>query len=110
MERSTPLDPNAHGLAYGVVYAVFLAVWAWVAALFPRRRDAVALIEHYYPGYTATPQGGLLGALYGFFTGFPLGWGVAQLYNVFLPKGTPAAEAPPEAERTIPFPGQAGPR
>jgi hypothetical protein len=24
MERSTPLDPNAHGLAYGVVYAVFL--------------------------------------------------------------------------------------
>ena len=44
------------------------------------------LLENYFPGYSVTLPGSLLGLGYGFFSGFVGGWGFAFLRNtsVFL--------------------------
>ena len=75
------LEQRAFGLAMGAVYAAFMAVLAWVAALFHVGEDAVAMYARIFPGYRSTFPGGLIGGLYGLATGFLLGWGIAAIYN-----------------------------
>jgi len=41
----------------------------------------LALLGQFYPGYTVSPTGCLIGFVYGFASGFLLGWSVAALYN-----------------------------
>ena len=43
----------------------------------------LSLLGAYFPGYTVTWGGSLLGFFYGALTGAVLGWFVASLYNVF---------------------------
>jgi hypothetical protein len=40
------------------------------------------LLEHYFPWYSVSLSGSLLGLSYGFFTGFVGGWGFAFLRNI----------------------------
>lgn len=42
----------------------------------------LSLLRAYYPGYTVTWSGSLVGFAYGALTGAALGWCVAWLYNV----------------------------
>ena len=42
----------------------------------------LALLGQYFPGFTVTPEGSLLGLLYGSFLGFVGGWSTAFLRNV----------------------------
>lgn len=77
------MNERAFGLANGLVYAFFMALLAWVAAAFHVGEGAVEETARYYPGYRATPTGGLLGAIYGMLTGFAMGWFIAWLYNSF---------------------------
>ena len=42
----------------------------------------LGLLRSYYPGYSVTWQGSLLGFFYGALTGAALGWCVAWLYNL----------------------------
>jgi hypothetical protein len=46
----------------------------------------LTLLAQYFPGYTVTTNGSVLGLLYGFITGFIGGWSMAFLRNttVFL--------------------------
>jgi hypothetical protein len=42
----------------------------------------LSLLRAYYPGYTVTWSGSVVGFAYGALTGAVLGWCVAWLYNV----------------------------
>jgi hypothetical protein len=42
----------------------------------------LGLLRAYYPGYSVTWTGSLLGLVYGALTGAVLGWCVASLYNI----------------------------
>lgn len=87
------MNARAFGLANGLVYAAFMALLAWFAAALHDGQGAVEETARYYPGYRATPLGGLIGAFYGMVTGFAMGWVIAWLYNRFrseqfmLPEG-----------------------
>lgn len=75
------MNAHAFGMANGLAYAVFMAGLAWFAALFHVGDNAVRLTAEYYPGYRANFSGGVLGALYGFASGYAIGWVTAALYN-----------------------------
>jgi protoporphyrinogen oxidase len=82
------LDRLAFGLSIGAVSGAVLFLATLVLVL---KGGAVVgpnleLLKHYFPGYSATLLGSLLGLAYGFFAGFVGGWGFAFLRNasVFL--------------------------
>lgn len=82
------LDRLAFGLSTGAMTGLILALATIVLAL--KGGDVVGprlgLLIHYFPGYTVTLAGSLLGLGYGFLTGFITGWGFAFFRNltVFL--------------------------
>ncbi|MBK8904235.1 MAG: NAD(P)/FAD-dependent oxidoreductase [Anaerolineaceae bacterium] len=76
------LDPLSLGMSLGVVAGLGLLL----ATLFMLLRGSdtgqtLALLNQFFPGYTVTAVGALVGLGYGFFTGFSLGWGYAFLRN-----------------------------
>ncbi len=77
------LDPLALGMSLGTVLGVGLMLATWLLLL--RGGDAsgktLTLLSQFYPGYTVTAVGGLLGLIYGLLTGFLMGWGYAFLRN-----------------------------
>ena len=82
------LDRVAFGLSIGAVSGALLFLATLILALKggtvvgPR----LGLLENYFPGFSVTLPGSLLGLAYGFFAGFVGGWGFAFLRNasVFL--------------------------
>ncbi len=88
------MDERAFALANGIVYGVTMALLAWLGAIFHIGEGAIKETEQYYPGFKATPLGGLLGAFYGLATGLAMGWAVAWLYNRFAERR--ASENPEE--------------
>ena len=44
----------------------------------------LGLLGHYFPGYTVSTSGAVLGLLYGFVAGGALGWTFALLRNTVL--------------------------
>jgi hypothetical protein len=77
------LDPLALGMSLGTVLGAGLMLATWFLLL--RGGDAsgktLTLLGQFYPGYTVTAVGGLIGLIYGLFTGFVMGWGYAFLRN-----------------------------
>lgn len=77
------LDPLALGLSLGTVLGVGLMLATFFVLL--QGGDVsgktLTLLNQFYPGYTVTAVGGLIGLAYAFFTGFLLGWGYAFLRN-----------------------------
>ena len=89
VSRAFPkLDRVALGLSLGTVSSILLFVVTLFLVL--KGGDIVGpnlvLLGNYFPGYTVTASGSVLGLAYGFFTGFLGGWGFAFLRNavVFL--------------------------
>jgi protoporphyrinogen oxidase len=84
-ERVFPkLDAPALGLSLGLMTGVLLAVitlFAWQQGD-PGVVTAVELINQFYPGYTVTLLGAVIGFLYAFVTGYLVGWFFAFLRNV----------------------------
>jgi hypothetical protein len=80
------LDRSAFGVALGVVTGVLV----FAATLFGVVNGSAAdelkifLLSQYYPGYRVTPGGAILGLLYGFVSGFLIGWCIAHLRNASL--------------------------
>lgn len=76
------LDPLALGMSLGVVTGlVLLLTTLFVLARGGDFREMMLLLSQFFPGYTVTAVGALVGLGYGFFTGFSLGWGYAFLRN-----------------------------
>jgi protoporphyrinogen oxidase len=82
------LDRLAFGLSLGMVSGIvlFLATALLVLKGGETIGPNLQLLNQYFPGYTVTLSGSLLGLGYGFATGFAGGWGFAFLRNmsVFL--------------------------
>jgi protoporphyrinogen oxidase len=82
------LDRQALGLSLGTFAGLFLFLATLILVL--KGGDVVGprlgMLSHYFPGYSVTVNGSLLGLFYGFITGFTCGWGFAFLRNatVFL--------------------------
>jgi len=82
------LDRVAMGLSVGMASGalLFLATLALVLKGGPIVGPTLGLLGQYFPGYTVTGPGSVLGLLYGFVSGFVVGWAFAFLRNatVFL--------------------------
>ena len=63
-------------------FALFAATIWLVIRGGPNVGKNLSLLSVYYPGYSVTWTGSLVGFLYGAMTGVVLGWCVAWLYNV----------------------------
>jgi hypothetical protein len=78
------LDPVAMGLSVGTVSGLGL----FLATLFLVIRGGMnvglnlRLLDNFFPGYTVTIEGGFLGLVYAFITGFISGWALAFLRNI----------------------------
>jgi protoporphyrinogen oxidase len=87
-EAFRKLDRVALGLSMGTIAGllVFLATIILVLKGGDVVGPRLQLLNQYFPGYTVTMFGSLLGLCYGFITGFVGGWGFAFLRNasVFL--------------------------
>lgn len=80
-----PLYKKAFGLAVGT--AAGLSVVALTAVhLIAQPQEAlnIELLSEYFYGYTVSWPGVLVGALWGFFSGFVAGWFVAFCRNLML--------------------------
>ena len=77
------LDRTAFGLSLGMVAGTLL--FLATVTLILKGGDVIGptlqLLSQYFPGYSVTPLGSVLGLIYGFITGFIGGWGFAFLRN-----------------------------
>lgn len=73
---------GATGAAGGLL--LFVATMLLVLKGGPVVGPTLGLLGQYFPGYTVTPLGGVLGLLYGFVAGGALGWTFALLRNTVL--------------------------
>jgi hypothetical protein len=80
------IDRFAFGIAVGAVLgALILAVTLFVVVKSGEARDLkLELLAQYFPGYTVTHEGAIVGFAYGFLSGFLLGWFIALLRNASL--------------------------
>ena len=86
LARALPkLDGVAFGLSMGILCGFGLLLATLVLIL--KGGDVVGprlqLLSEYFPGYSVTPGGSVLGLAYGFATGLIGGWGFAFLRNGF---------------------------
>lgn len=74
------LDKRALGIALGSL----LALCVFCATLWAMARGGgghLVMLKRFYIGYSMTPLGAVIGALYAFVDGFLGGWVLAWLYN-----------------------------
>jgi protoporphyrinogen oxidase len=82
-EAFPKLDRVALGIALGLAsgLTLFLATLMLVLKGGEVVGPRLGLLAQYFPGYTVTAEGSLLGLLYGFVAGFVVGWSAAFLRN-----------------------------
>jgi protoporphyrinogen oxidase len=77
------LDPFAYGVALSVIAGILLFLATWLLVL--RGGNIVGphlgLLDNYFPGYTVTAFGSIIGLGYGLIVGFLIGWALAFLRN-----------------------------
>ena len=80
------LDRVSFGISLGTVtgLALFLATLVLVLKGGDVVGPKLQLLSEYFPGYTVTALGSLVGLFYGFITGFSSGWGFAFLRNATM--------------------------
>lgn len=80
------LDRVSFGLSLGTVagLVIFLATLILVFKGGGVVGPKLQLLSQYFPGYTVTAYGSLVGLFYGFITGFSSGWGFALLRNATM--------------------------
>ncbi len=84
-EAFLPLHKRAFGMATGLVAALLMflvtAIYLWHT---PRPDFNLGLLAEYSTGYTPTWRGAVIGAGWGGFVGFVLGWFLAFGRNLLL--------------------------
>ncbi len=80
------IDSLALGIALGTVFA--LVIFLVTNLLILKGGDVVGpnlgLLAQFFPGYRVTFGGSLIGLLYGFGSGFALGWLIAVIRNIII--------------------------
>lgn len=80
-----------NGRAWGVAFAllgglgILIPTWLLVLEGGPQVGPHLALLSVFFPGYSVTFIGGLIGFVYGFVVGYALGRLVGTIYNMLLP-------------------------
>lgn len=78
-----PIDRRAFGVAVGVVCGLGLLLLTAAELLRPPGPGPnLALLGHFFPGYSVSPSGALVGLAWGFAGGFCAGWFVALIRNL----------------------------
>lgn len=70
------------GVAFGVAYAIWLAVAAWTG--WGSDTSMMRDLSSFYPGYAVSVKGGFIGAVWGFVEGFIFGVILGWVYNLGL--------------------------
>ena len=70
------------GLTTGIFGAITMFLLAWWLILTGNAEGPITLVERVYIGYSFTPMGSIIGALYGFVDGGIAGALFAWLYNL----------------------------
>jgi hypothetical protein len=80
------LDRVAFGLSVGAASGLVLLLATLFVVLGdkPFVRPILGLLGQYFPGYSVTPSGTVVGLAYGFIVGFVGGWSFAFLRNACL--------------------------
>jgi hypothetical protein len=80
------LDRFAFGLATGTTLGILLFVMTMILVLKggPVVGPRLALLSQYFPGYTVSGWGSLIGLGYGFLGGYAAGWTFALVRNTSL--------------------------
>lgn len=80
-----PLHRSAMGLAFGIVFgtAVFLVTVISIDRDGHSARH-VGLLSQFFVGYSVSLRGALIGLVWGFVSGYVLGWSFALLRNAFV--------------------------
>ncbi len=80
-----PIDKRAFGAAVGVASALLIfAITVRDVAVRSPTTAGLVLLDQYFPGYTVSWMGALVGLAWGFALGFCVGWFVAFARNVVL--------------------------
>jgi hypothetical protein len=82
-ERQTAakLDPEAFGLACGLLWGVGLFSLTWWIIALDGPSDKPTGLSKLYRGYTISPTGSIIGLVWGFFDALCGGLSLAWLYN-----------------------------
>ena len=74
----------------GVVLGILMGLGIFAATLWlvfkggPSVGPHMALLGQFFPGYSVTYFGSVLGLIYGFIVGYIAGWSIGRLYNQFV--------------------------
>ena len=79
-----PLHKRAFGTAVGLTLGSLLFVVTGYSVLIPGRPDFLFLLANYFPGYTVSWLGALIGFAWATFAFFVAGWFVAFVRNFVL--------------------------
>lgn len=80
------IDSLALGVAIGTVFGlgIFLATNLLILKGGEIIGPNLALLAQFFPGYRVTFGGSFIGLLYGFVSGFALGWLIAVIRNIII--------------------------
>ena len=76
-----PLHKRAFGVATGLAAGLAIFGVTMLEMLRTKDRSPLSLLSEYYAGYTVSLEGAFIGLLWGFATGFIMGWFVAFCRN-----------------------------
>src|SRR5262249_32028717 len=85
-ETVLEINNRALGLVLGIItgLSIFVATLWLVIKGGPIVGPHLALLSPFFPGYSVTIFGSLVGLLYGFVVGYLVGWSIACLYTQFV--------------------------
>lgn len=75
------LDPKRLGLAGGILGGLFMLVFTLISVFTGYAHDGLVHFSSFYPGYTVTVGGSVVGLIYGFIDGFVWLYLLAWVYN-----------------------------
>ena len=80
-----PLNARALALSVGIVAALAMSALTELSMLVdPEHKFPLGLLRNYFPGYSVSALGILVGALWAFAVGFVVGWLMATVRNIVI--------------------------
>ena len=89
-EAFARLNGRAWGVAFALLGGLGILIPTWLLVLEGGAQVGphLALLGVFFPGYSVTFAGGLIGFVYGFVVGYALGRLIGTIYNKLLPSYT----------------------
>ncbi len=85
------LSKRALGFSLGLFWGFAVLITTWWLLILGSNGSTITKLHKFYPGYTFSWFGGIVGLLWGFVDGFICGVIIAWLYNLFVKsRSTPA--------------------